>query len=218
MWRSAPPSSGSALMATSANKPIGVVIPTRWEAAPVLKAFAFKRIGSRLYRSTTANLLLVISGMGKERARQAAFQLCENGAGELISAGFCGALVPELKVGDLLTHRIATVDKAVITKAERQALSQRAGAQGVDMETQAVIEAGTRRGVPIRVLRVVSDTWDDDLSPLLGPGDLSPWKIALRLLHPGTWPIAARLYRQSNQAKRRLVQAFSEHVLAGTDL
>jgi len=81
------------------------------------------------------------------------------------------------------------------------------------METQAVIEAGTRRGVPIRILRVIGDTYEDDLTPLLGSGQpFSIWRIALRLLNPRAWPLALRLRRQSQVASGKLVQA-----LAATD-
>ena len=68
--------------------------------------------------------------------------------------GFCGALVPGLHVGDLVTDRIATVDKPAPHAGRSAARSTRARqfAVAVDMETQAIIEEGTRRSVPIRVL------------------------------------------------------------------
>jgi nucleoside phosphorylase len=122
--------------------------------------------------------------------------------------GFCGALSAALSVGDLVTCRIATVDKPVRTPEERRALAVRAGALAVDMETQAVVEIGTRRGVPIRILRVVSDDARDDLTPLFGRGAaFSPFLIFLHLLNPRAWPLALRLYRQSAIAKARLAEA-----------
>jgi len=79
------------------------------------------------------------------------------------------------------------------------------------METRAVIEQGTLRGVPIRILRVVSDTLDDDLSLILGQDKtISPLKIALRLLNPMAWPVAFRLARQSGVARKRLVMAIDQ--------
>jgi nucleoside phosphorylase len=190
-------------------KSIGVVIATSFEASLVLKAFGFKRLRAGRYGATVNGhpVLLGISGVGKEAAWKTADRLCVEGAGELISAGFCGALVPGVNVGDLITERIATSETPVRNRVERDAVTERANAVAVDMETQSVIEAGTRRGVPIRVCRVVSDRYEDDMTPLFGTdATFSAWKIGLRLLSPKSWPIAAKLHRQSKVAKTRLVE------------
>src|SRR5258706_1813387 len=122
-------------------------------------------------------------------AVNASERLLASGVQELVSMGFCGALVPQLKVGDLITDRLITVDRPARTSEERRALSGRANAVAVDMETQAVIEAGTRSGVPIHILRIVSDEFGDDLTPLFGSnGSFSSWGIAVRLLNPKVWP------------------------------
>jgi nucleoside phosphorylase len=200
-------------MGMSESKPIGIVMATRMEADPVIRALGFQRLQKNLYRKQKPAVLLAISGVGRERARQAAMQLCDQGAKELISAGLCGALIPELKIGDLIIDRIATVDQAVVARVDRERLAQKAGAQAVDMETQAVIEAGTRRGVPIRVLRVIGDTYEDNLAPLYNSDKaFSKWRIALRLMNPRTWPLAAKLRRQSQIATQQLVQALSRYL------
>ena len=46
--------------------------------------------------------LLIVSGMGRERAKQAAHRLVEENVDRLISFGSAGALSPELKPGDLV--------------------------------------------------------------------------------------------------------------------
>lgn len=197
-------------MVTSGIKTLGIVVPTRWEAGVVLRRFGFKRTGPSLYKSTVArrSILLCISGVGKEAARRAADRLAGAGATELVSMGFCGALVPELHVGDLVTDRIATVNQPVRTPEERLRIAQRANAVAVDMETQAVIESGTRRGVPIHILRVISDEWGDDLSRLFGTGGVfCAWTLALHLLNPAAWPLAWKLKKQSEAARRRLAEA-----------
>ncbi len=150
---------------------IGLVIPTRWEASPILKHFHFLRQRDRIYAATMGGrtVLAVISGMGRTAARIAAETLVDQGAQELVSVGFCGALVPELRAGDLVTQRIITVDQPARTPTERQKLTERAGAVAVDMETRAIVEVGTRHGVPIRMLRVICDEYSDNLAPLFGP-------------------------------------------------
>lgn len=193
-------------------KTVGLIIPTRWEASEVLKRFHFKREQRRRYRARIGDrdVLLALSGVGAEPARQAAYDLCDAGVGELVSAGFCGALIPHLEIGALVTHRLTTAPRPVKTAAERRALAEKASAVAVDMETQAIVEAGTRRGLPVRVLRVVSDRMEDDLTPLFGSnGEFSAWRIALRLLNPAVWPLAADLHRQSKIAATRLADALS---------
>ncbi len=109
-----------------------------------------------------------------------------------------------------MTDRIITVDRPARTPQERQALTERANAVAVDMETQAVIESGTRRGVPIHVLRVVSDEFMDDLTPLFGAnGAFSFWRMGLRLLNPKVWPLAWKLKKQSALARARLADALT---------
>jgi nucleoside phosphorylase len=199
-------------MATSVDKTIGLVIPTRWEARDVFSRFHFRRAQGGLWRAEISGHLVYacISGVGQKAAARAAAKLVAEGARELVSMGFCGALVPELRVGDLVTDRIATVDKPARTMEERSALTQRANAVAVDMETQAVIETGTRLGVPIRILRVVSDRFDDDLTPLFGTnGSFSGWRIALHLFNPKAWPLALRLRQQSQIAGARLSDALA---------
>jgi nucleoside phosphorylase len=192
-------------------KSIGLVVPTRWEAGPILRHLKMRLIAKNLFgvKQKDQTVWLRISGVGRENARQAADRLCVNQTVDILaSVGFCGALVPTLKVGDIIRDRMVTVDIPAKTPLEREALTQRANAVAVDMETQAVIEAGTLRGVPIRILRVISDQFADDLTPLFGSGgEFSPLKIALRLLNPSVWPLAARLRRQSAMASRQLIIA-----------
>jgi nucleoside phosphorylase len=196
-------------------KTIGIVMATKFEARPILKACGFKRshFGHYIAKLNGHVAYLAISGIGMEPARRAAYSLCDAGAQELISAGYCGALVPDLQVGELLTDRIATSPKAIWKRSERQALAEKAGARAVDMETQAIIEAGTRRGVPIRVMRVVSDRLGDDVSPLLGDDVVfSPARMALRLINPRNWPYAYQMWKQSRIANRQLVQAVTAYL------
>jgi len=199
---------------SAAGKPMGLVIPTRWEARDVLNRFRFRRARHGLYRAEISGrfVYLCISGVGQKAAARAAATLVAEGAKELVSMGFCGALVPELRVGDLVTDRVATIDKPARTPNERLALTQRANAVAVDMETQAVIETGTRLGVPIRILRIVSDGLGDDLTSLLGRnGSFSGWRVAWHLLNPRVWPLALRLKRQSQIAQGRLADALDRY-------
>jgi len=199
----------------SENKAVGIVVATHFEASPIFSRLDFKRDASGLYKAQPngKTIWLAISGVGMEPARRASNQLCDAGAKELVSAGYCGALSRDLKVGDLVTDRIATSPRPVWKTEARIALAEKAGAQAVDMETQAVIEAGTRRGVPIRILRVVSDQLGDDVSPLLGEEPtFSIVRILLRLWKPTRWPYLFKMWRQSRIASQRLGQAVASYL------
>jgi adenosylhomocysteine nucleosidase len=100
----------------------------------------------------------------------------------LISAGFAGALDPELRVGDLLLSenfsspelldsahldfpggapfvgKLATVPAVIDTNSERQRWAAESGAVAVDMETEIIAAACAARGIPMLSLRVISDT------------------------------------------------------------
>jgi len=197
------------------GRTIGVVMATHWEARCLLRRFHFRRQERDLYRAVIQGrpVLLAVSGIGREAGWTAAMRLCDRGAAELVSMGFCGALVPGLRVGDRVRDRIVSVSAPVRNRAEREALARRANATACDMETQAIIEAGTRRGVPIRVRRVISDTLEEDLTPLFGSDPFfSPLRIAARLLNPKVWPLAKRLERNSRLAKQRLAEALGSYV------
>jgi nucleoside phosphorylase len=194
------------------GKTTGLVIPTRWEANPLLDHFSF-RLSKGLYEAQIngQKVLAIISGVGRKAALEASQKLVAAGAKELVSVGFCGALVPELHVGDVVTDRIATSDTPARTPDERKALTRQANAVAVDMETRAIVEAGTRLGVPIRALRVVSDEFADDLTPLFGKtGNFSALGIAFRLLNPSIWPLARKLKAQSEFAAQRLEDALEK--------
>jgi adenosylhomocysteine nucleosidase len=200
---------------TNFSFPLGLVVPTRWEVGPILKIFQWSKRKDGLYETQTpkGTVLLAVSGVGMEAARKASYRLCNAGAKCLVSVGFCGALSPALRVGDVLTDRVMTSKKPASTPAQRAALASRANALAVDMETQAVIEAGTLRAVPIRVVRVVSDTVEDDLSALFGSeGNFSPVGMAFRLLNPRVWPLARRLGKNSRLAGSVLAQTLKNQL------
>jgi hypothetical protein len=102
----------------------------------------------------------------------------------------------------------------------------KAGASVVDMESYEIIAAATRAGVPITVLRVVSDPLDQpmpDFNQALKPdGDFDGWK-ALRVAL-GSPLLTAKLIAANRRAMQRLTPAleiilgadcFSEHVRRG---
>ncbi len=105
------------------------------------------------------SVVVLCTGMGGEAAGRAldwarqAFPEIQ----QVVSAGFCGALVDSLHIGDLVypncRWRLYTVEEPCLTLAERRRIHAATGAHAVDMETAALLE----RGLPCEYLRVVSD-------------------------------------------------------------
>ncbi len=187
---------------------IGVLFALEREAKPF----------HRLVRGR-ADVIVRVSGVGRAAAHSATAKLLDDvKPARVIAAGFCGALAPELRVGDVVTSpRIATVDRLVATPAEKARLRSETGADAVDMESAAVEEECRERGVPFVAVRAVSDRADTALSPelvrLLAGGSVSVSKAGAALLRrPALLGEFLRLGRDTAVAARALAAALLEHV------
>lgn len=137
--------------------------------------------------------LMAASGPSRKRARDTAHMLAREGATALMSAGLAGALVPELKTGDVIVaDRLLTSDKpalactpawvaalsgagtkaslysagvAVSTAEEKHAVAAAHGAAAVDMESYGVGEAAQELGLPFVALRAIADGADRAIPP-----------------------------------------------------
>jgi adenosylhomocysteine nucleosidase len=167
-----------------------------------------------------AHIAIRVTGIGRKRARQATEQLLRTSRPALvIAAGFCGALVPSLRVGDIVTSpRIITVDYLVTDPAEKRRLGEAHDA--VDMESAAVAAVCTTHGVAFRAVRAVSDTVDTVLSPelvrLLSGGNVSVWRASLALVRrPALLAEFLRLGRDTKLAARNLAEALRAVLTVG---
>jgi adenosylhomocysteine nucleosidase len=181
----------------------------------VLVLFALRREAASFRRHACPGVAIHVSGVGRNRARHTAEAALRSVPAPrlVIAAGFCGALAPGLRVGDVVTSpRIVTVDHLVADPADKHQLAERTGAEAVDMESAAVEEVCAARGVPFLAVRVVSDTADTALSPelvrLLSGGRVSPLKAAVALAgKPSLLGEFRRLARDTKQAARSLADA-----------
>lgn len=181
-----------------------VVVALDREAAPFRRARRMRRLRCAAacpVWDDGAGTLLLVTGMGATAIRRALAWLLDPATGlrptHVVSAGFCGGLVPDLAVGAVLqpdtvigpsgetlpvpvercvarTGGIVSVDEAVLGTAERAALHTRTGALAVDMESYAIVTTCQDAGVPCACLRVVSD---DLFHPL--PAEMA------RIIHDG---------------------------------
>ncbi len=85
---------------------------------------------------------------------------------EVISTGFCGALDPSLRIGDIVVASVGEIwseDHVAVRAEDKRRLRERTGARVVEMEFAAVQAKAAEWGVPCRAVRVVSDSVTEDL-------------------------------------------------------
>ena len=194
--------------------------PLAHEAAPLLKtctqkeSFAIGDLHCTLANLENRRVLVALIGMGTSRARVSAdaiFTYFRPRA--LILAGYGGALVPQMKTGQVVVSKnynskdvgsflrllsdfdfadFCTADEIVGNPEQRALLARSREAQVVEMETAPVAEAAHGRGVPFVAVRVISDEYEQLLpvgalaagfDPALGRA--TPLRLAARLaMHP----------------------------------
>jgi adenosylhomocysteine nucleosidase len=93
----------------------------------------------------------------------------------IINTGFCGALDPTLRVGDIVvwgkvpctsrfaSGEISSSDRVITTAAEKRELREKTGAVAAEMEAGAVKKIAGDWGVPFYCIRAVSDTANEDM-------------------------------------------------------
>jgi adenosylhomocysteine nucleosidase len=117
--------------------------------------------------------LLVANGPGPRSIEAALRQKMDvNG---IINTGFCGALDPSLRVGDIVVWgevpcgsrftagEISSSDHVVVTAEEKRRLREKTGAIAAEMEAGAVKKTADSWGVPFYCVRAVSDTAQEDM-------------------------------------------------------
>jgi adenosylhomocysteine nucleosidase len=165
--------------------------PLAHEAGLVLKrctekeSFTIDGVHLTLANFRTRRVLIAQVGMGEAAARdntETVFQHFRLKA--LILAGYGGALVPPLKVGQVLVSNnfsseavvgflrmfqgfdfasFCMTDEVVGTPQQREAYAQATKSQVADMETEAVAEVVLNHDIPFLAVRVISDEFSQVL-------------------------------------------------------
>jgi adenosylhomocysteine nucleosidase len=149
----------------------------------------------------------------------------------VLSVGFCGALDPALRVGDIVVSgdvppearglfaagEILSVNYVVVSAEEKRRLRQESGARVVEMESSAVAGWARQRGLRYSCVKVVSDTAAEDLPLDFNRfrdevGRFQPGRIAAAsLLRPFTvLPALVRLDRNCRRAAGRLGESLAK--------
>jgi adenosylhomocysteine nucleosidase len=176
--------------------------------------------------------------MGKGAAAALEKLIRKNRPEVVVSAGFSGALQPEIPVGTVLLGenftdpelarnlplpegfrigRIVTSDEILETAAEKSALGRESGALAVDLESAHLHAVCSRNGVRMVSIRCISDTAEQDL-PIprhvlmdAQTGRSDPSAIFRYLFrHPSQAPEFARLVRNARLAQQSLAKGLNE--------
>ena len=226
---------------------LAIVAALEREVAPLFRDgdwdTAFVRMGERkVCIRERDDVLVTWGGIGAAAARSAAEALHKHAKGELsgyISAGYAGALTPELKVGDVMqpghvvspdgTDCAAHGRKAsggvlvsahtVSGSAAKRDLAIRHSAKAVDMEAHAVADFARARQLPCVVIKVISDEHDSDLPPVEqfidANGHFKSSSFAVHMMvRPWHWRKVIRLGRDTSVASRALCEALREAIAA----
>ena len=181
---------------------IGLIAALPIEIAPFLRRLSDVRKFAAKPHTITEGccarkvIAVVVTGPGQTAAaRGAALLLAGHAPRLLISAGFAGALAPNLQrnqvvvpthvhndsgatialdarpataaIAEAIPARLLTIDRLVRTASEKAELGQQTQTELVDMETFAVARLAAERAVPLLAIRVISDDAHTDLPPEL---------------------------------------------------
>ena len=183
-----------------AHADIGMVCALPIEISPFLdrcdkvRKYTGGRFVFRGGRYDGIRIAVVHSGMGFARARRATQALIDaHSPPWILSCGFAGALLPEMKIGDIVTAdavtdahghelasglqmpadpqhglhvgRLLTADAIVRSVQEKKQLAEQFQAIAVDLESLAVAQVCRDAGVRFLAVRAISDDLSADLPP-----------------------------------------------------
>jgi adenosylhomocysteine nucleosidase len=141
-----------------------------------------ERVGSgvgSMIRGTLGEVPVVVwhIGVGRDRAAREAARLLEDVKPALvICAGYGGALVPTMRLGEIVLDargsnlarsfnarpgNIFSAANVAESVEEKRSLGQQTGALAVDMETAVVAEIFEHAGIPVIGIRAISDRMED---------------------------------------------------------
>jgi adenosylhomocysteine nucleosidase len=175
-------------------------------------------------------VVLICGGIGSESARRAAEAVINlYGPALIVSAGFAGGLDPKLQAGQMLTPRhvldasdgsrtdsgtgegVLVSFESVADVEQKAKLAGAYGAHAVDMEAAAVARSAEAHGIKFLACKVISDTHDSRLPPIMrfvknGQFNTGSF-IAHIAIRPWLWPGVVKLARNSAVASKVLSEA-----------
>jgi adenosylhomocysteine nucleosidase len=196
------------------------------EAAPFRKIAAGK-----------SGITILLTGVGRQNAEKSLREFLATHSPKLVlTCGFAGGLNPQLKLGEVIFEtsdenlrakllgaatkqlKIFCADRIATTVAEKKKLRAETGADVVEMESGAIHAVCRERGIPCAIVRVISDTADEDLPldfNLLAKPDknLDYGKLFLAIAKsPGKIPALMQLQKKTKFAAEKLAEVLAKIV------
>ncbi len=169
-----------------------VIFALYWELRPFAARLGagFTASLAPVFTAKDGEVIIARSGMGTDNAKRMTEKVIkEHNPDIVISAGFCGALVKDLDIGDIIVsdlkdRKLYCSPKPLFTCEEKTAAFRREGSIVVDMESYGAAEAAMAAGIQFLAVKAVSDTLLDDLPRsllwLLSPSRLMRFREASR--------------------------------------
>jgi adenosylhomocysteine nucleosidase len=224
----------------SAN--LAIVAALEREISPLVKSWPVREqthAGRTFTFFENSNVVVTCGGIGAEPARRAAEAAIALYRPNLIcSAGFAGALDPQLRVGEIVFPRRvvnasdgSSLDtgmgkgtlisfNSVAGPEQKASLRNSFAAQAVDMEAASVARAAEAHGIRFAAVKAISDASGFVLPPVdrftSSSGQFETGRfIAYALVRPWWWRAVARLARNSARASRALCDQLQQMISAG---
>ncbi len=185
--------------------------------------------------------VLACAGIGAERARIATNVLIEAFRPELVtSIGFAGALVPKLKIGDVLQPAkvvsiqtgtayaaeigcgVLATSEVLLGSSQKKSFAAHSDAVAVDMEAGVVAKVAAEKDIRFRAIKAVSDDVSDVIeitAPFIEPGTagrrgrFQTQKFVKHVVvRPWLWGKVLRLAKNSKKASEALCRAVKDLV------
>jgi adenosylhomocysteine nucleosidase len=223
------------------GKKIAIIAALEREIAPLVKGWNATSVESqrrtiKIFESD--NAIVACGGIGGISARIATDAVWRHAKGNIemfVSAGFAGALVPELKVGNIFEPAsiVGDSDNNTIDTASGNGKLVSAGAiagvehkrifasnyqaQAVDMEAFAVADVARVYNVPCIGVKVISDEYEFPMPPMgRFVGDSGEFKtasfIGYTAVRPWIWATVIKLGTNSSLATHRLCEALAKRI------
>ena len=217
---------------------IAIVVALQREIAPLVRGWRSSEIaaGNRNIKVfERGQALVACGGIGGNPARSATdavYRYAKGNIAEFVSAGFAGALAPELKVGDIFEPATIVGDAdnntielqggrgtlvsagAIAGVEHKRIFAEKYGAQAIDMEAFSVADVARIYNVRCRVLKAISDEYDFAMPPMgrfvTDEGEFQTGRfVAYAAVRPWTWSTVIRLGSNSAKASASLCEALS---------
>jgi len=215
---------------------LAIVAAMEREVAPLIKNWrtVTQQYEGRLFKFFEKSpIVLVCGGIGSEASRRAAEAVINlYQPAMIVSAGFAGGLDPKLQTGDVLTPRhvidardssrtdsgqgegVLITSESVADVEQKVRLANAYGGHAVDMEAASVARSAEAHGIRFLACKVISDTHDSPLPPIMKfvrNGQFSTAGFVVHVaIRPWLWPAVIKLATNSAVASKVLSEALAD--------